>query len=267
MARSGRLYSHRNLIRHLPDVTHCSPREGVLLPESRGGSFSLTEKRKNIVKCYHPAPQQIVHRGEGGLEILPDGRFVGTRAGGSGQLYTIDPRSGAVTLVSLSAGGPQTGSLNGLTFADPTIPFDRFKVTLAWIKVTNRYESRDRIHVWGRFHAPDGIDPVAEAVTIGFGGDEGFNLTIPAGSFERTGRRKRFWWWSQGKWEYRAPHGTSGIRKMQIWDDGRFWLSAERLDLGGVDLHEPVDFTIWLGNNTGGLAMPFNHRGFYFNHH
>ncbi|MCZ6916958.1 MAG: hypothetical protein O7I93_09290 [Gemmatimonadetes bacterium] len=204
-----------------------------------------------------------------GLEILPNGRFVATRAGGISELYTIDPAGGRATLMPLASSGSLTGHLNGLTFADPTIPFDQFKVTLAWVRISDRYSSnRDRVFVWGRFRAPDGIDPVNEDVTIGFGSEHGFYLTIPAGSFERKGRRKgHFWRWFRGRWEYRAPHGTSGIRRMQIWDDGRFTLSAERLDLSGVDLREPVDFSIWLGNNTGGFAIPFNHKGFFFNRH
>ena len=172
-----------------------------------------------------------------------------------------------VTAVPLSSGGSLAGQLNGLTFADPTVPFDRFDVTRAWIKISHRHANRDRVRVWGQFHAPDGINPVNEDVTVGFGGKEGFYLTIPAGSFERKGRPKGHRWWrSKGKWEYRAPHGTSGIRRMRIWDDGRFRMRAERLDLSDVDLQEPVDFSIWLGNNTGGFAIPFNHKGSFFNH-
>lgn len=93
--------------------------------------------------------------------------------------------------------------------------------------------------------ASDGVDPINEEVTVTFGE---FTETLLAGSFVRSWRG------------YRYDNGN-GIRPMRIYDSGRFVLQLRRIDTSGIDLREPVPFTLQIGNDTGEVALKFNRRG------
>lgn len=118
--------------------------------------------------------------------------------------------------------------------------FEVFEIDRAHV-VLNRGSSYDRFSVQGRFalaEESDGIDPLTEEVTFGFGT---FTQTV-SGFFRDE---------EDGSFVFHGPR--PGIRHLIIHDDGEFRVDAEDVDLSGTDFSGPVVVWLQIGND-GGVA-------------
>lgn len=115
---------------------------------------------------------------------------------------------------------------------------------------TGRRRSRDRFDVEGRLPLSllECFDPYYEAFTINFAGLE----LIVAGPFVRK----------DDKWALRDSRHRQGIRKIDLFDDGRFRIQAMGLDLHGVNFDGvPVDFSLLFGpDDIGEASIQFDRR-------
>ncbi len=98
-------------------------------------------------------------------------------------------------------------------------------------------------------------------VTVTFGEGAGrFTEMIPAGSFELDPRKGVYQYKVKGK---AAPGGQ--IKSMNITPDGRFEVTADRVELTGViDFSNPesyVSFTVQIGGELQGVGITFNEDG------
>ena len=184
------------------------------------------------------------------LEILPDGRFIATRARGSNQIYEVnpvrDPGSGLaeVTLIPLDL-PTLNGTLNGLTVAGHR--FANFTIRKAEIKFKTASAINDRFNVKGTFtldENSDGFNLDAEGVKVTVGTSA---ITIPAGSFTEKG---------SGKFKFKGPI-NGAVVKMEIkqiyTDTFRFKVEAKGVDLTGTP--NPLDMGLAIGNDRGTVTI------------
>jgi hypothetical protein len=96
----------------------------------------------------------------------------------------------------------------------------------------------------------DGIDPLAEDVTIGL---DGFSLTIDAGSFHRRGRRNyKFNGVIDGvriSADLKAPHSRGKWKKGHAHRAWTFKFKGKNADLSSVE--KPVDTLLKIGDDIG----------------
>ncbi len=110
------------------------------------------------------------------------------------------------------------------------------------------HDNHDRFQVRGSFTLGDGsngIDPANEDVTVTLAG---FSETIPAGSFSSL----KF-----HRWQYLGPR-SGALRRVVIREDGRFLVEAEGIDLTGIDLDNPVPFSLQVGDDIGETTINGN---------
>ncbi len=74
-----------------------------------------------------------------------------------------------------------------------------------------------------------------------------YTQPVSAGSFVRK----------HNKFEFKAQKGATGITKIEIRDDGRIRVKAKKIELGDLDLSQPIEFSIQIGNDLGSLLIPF----------
>ena len=107
----------------------------------------------------------------------------------------------------------------------------------------------DRFYVAGNMDLgaeSDGVHVANEEMMVTFGP---FREVLPAGLFTCEGDRENRTCLFNGD--------PGGITKMLITIQGRFiqfWLTAEGLDLRGIDLGRPVTFSLQIKNNLGVTA-------------
>ena len=81
---------------------------------------------------------------------------------------------------------------------------------------------------------------------------------FPPVPFARRNRRRSH------KWYYKAGHGTSGIQKFELRDDGRFKIqlgSSDNADLREIEFEEAFVLSISLGSDRGEPEMRLTSRG------
>ena len=128
-------------------------------------------------------------------------------------------------------------------------PEGPLKIKKAKVKL-HHSPNRDSFDVWGKFvlgDNSDGTDALNEDVIVTF---NGYTETIPAGSFVRY--KKHF--------EYKEPQ-KGAIMKIKLKDDGRFEVKAKGLDLDGIDLNDPVSYSLQVGDDLGETEIQFNKKG------
>ena len=128
-------------------------------------------------------------------------------------------------------------------------PFAAFDIEEAEVELEEDEANSDEFEVEGRFELgdnSDGIDPLNEEVIVTFAG---FSQTIPAGSFIRDDDDEGF--------EFEVEGDVSGIKEIEIRDDGEFEVEGRGLDLGGIDFANPVPFSLQIGNDLGETEIPF----------
>ncbi len=114
-------------------------------------------------------------------------------------------------------------------------------------------EDGDRFEVRGTFvlgAGGDGTDMRNVDVTVTFGS---YSQTIPAGAFYRDDDDEGF------QYDGDPP----GIKRIDIDDDGEFRVKARGVDLSGLDLSQPVPFSIRIGNYLGMTEISFDDDGRY----
>ncbi|MFQ5613885.1 MAG: hypothetical protein ACE5H9_17325, partial [Anaerolineae bacterium] len=74
-----------------------------------------------------------------------------------------------------------------------------------------------------------------------------FHETVPAGSFERDNDDEGF--------QFDGDNG--GIKKIDLRDDGEFRVKGRDLNLDGINLDEPVAFSLQIGDDLGETGIPF----------
>lgn len=159
------------------------------------------------------------------------------------------------TLYALGGQSPTTPLLTNEAFVPlPSvnlIPFDPFDIDRARVEL-DRGATRDRFRVQGVFElgaGNNGIDVLNEDVTVTF---DGFTETIiPAGSFFRDDDDEGF--------QYNGF--PVGIKRISIRDDGKFEVRARGLDLSGIDLDNPVPFSLQIGDDFGETEITFDDKG------
>ncbi|MFC1491705.1 FG-GAP repeat domain-containing protein [Nitrospinota bacterium] len=157
---------------------------------------------------------------------------------------------GKPDILASSASNPKKAVvfLNTTITAPSEIPFAAFGIRKARVKLDKKAD-KDKFDVKGRFTLgddSDGSDPLNEDVTVTFGD---FTETIPAGSFVLKGKDDKV------KFEFKGPKG--GIIKVKIRGDGRFDVKARGLDLGALDIANPVPFSLQVGDDVGETEISF----------
>ncbi len=127
----------------------------------------------------------------------------------------------------------------------PIIPFESLDIDHARVKDGDRFEVRGSI-VLGEGN--NGLDGLKEEVTVVF---DGFAHIIPAGTCK--GDDDKF------KCKVDLPGG--GRLKVNIKDGGEFRVEAREVDLSGIDLANPVTFTLQIGNYYGKADIQFDDKG------
>ena len=127
--------------------------------------------------------------------------------------------------------------------AESSLPFAVFDIEKAEAELE---EDGDEFEVEGRFVAASAIDVLNEDVTVTFGD---FCETIPAGSFFRDDDKEGF--------QFEVQGDVSGIKKIEIRDDGEFEVKGRGMDLSGIDFASPVPFSLQIGDDRGISAIPF----------
>ena len=151
-------------------------------------------------------------------------------------------------------GAAETGTAEVTVTAEAVIY--EIAVTKARVRLDRRHRpSRDRFDVEGRLPLDllALLDP-AEIVTIEF---EGFAaLEIPAGALVRRDRRRTH------MWRFTAGRRSSGIRKFELHDDGRFKIQVRDVSfsLSPADFPRALDFSITLGSDVGETEIEFDSR-------
>ena len=96
------------------------------------------------------------------------------------------------------------------------------------------------------------FDPGEDAAIVRLEGV--FETILLPGSFVWKGR-------NLDKLEFKAPHGTPGIRNLQIRDDGRFKVQVKDVDLGDIDLDVPVTFSLVMGDRLFHQQVQLDEKG------
>jgi hypothetical protein len=112
---------------------------------------------------------------------------------------------------------------------------------------------RDQFWVSGQFvleNTSDGLALLHEKVTMTF---DALRETIPAEAFFlfRNGRG------------FRVFKGIRGATTIYLDEYGSFSVTVRGVDLGAIDLTNPVPFSLQVGNNLGTTAILFNHEGHF----
>ncbi len=142
--------------------------------------------------------------------------------------------------------GAASDSDNVLITAEvlPTIPFESLDIDRARVKKGGRLEVRGSF-VLGEGN--NGLDATNEEVTVVF--DE-FEVVIPGGTCVRDD--------DEFECEVSLPEG--GRLKVKIDDDGEFRVEAREVDLSGIELREPVAFSLQIGDDRGNTTIDFDNR-------
>ncbi|MFQ5741652.1 MAG: FG-GAP repeat protein [Acidobacteriota bacterium] len=150
-------------------------------------------------------------------------------------------------------GDDDAGSSSGSAYVYElmrNVPFDVFIIERARVEL--RDATKYRLEVRGRFvlgASSDGIAVPYEDVTVTF---NAYSETIPAGSFIRD---------DDDDEGFQFNGASGGITQIKIWNDGRFRVKARGLDLSGIDLTNPVPFSLQIGDDLGVAEIPFDHKG------
>ena len=236
-------------------------------------------------------PQDLVSEADRAVEALirerlaaafPGERVIGEEGGddgaesawtdAAGPIWIVDPIDGTQCFLAPGAFATVTVIVDS-----PRLPFLEFEIERA--RVTLNY-GNSKFEVRGRFvldATSNGIDVLNEEVTVRFGTLEPF--IIPAGSFLRKDDD------DDEEFEYEGPSG--GITKMKIETekdrkrkkgrrlrgktrrkirekkDGKieFKVEARGLDLGDIDLNNPVLFSLQIGFDYSQRRISFDDRG------
>lgn len=177
--------------------------------------------------------------------------------GPPGQLVPLEPFQGVIDEVSiynraLTGEGGEIGAIYNAGSAGKCLASDA--ETFAALEIEEaEYESDDEdggeLEVEGMFILgadSDGMDVLNEDVIVTFGS---YSRTILAGAFfQDDGEEFKF---------------DDGVWKVEISDDGEFKLKGKRLDLSGIDLTNPVPFSLQIGDDIGQTTILFDDEDKY----
>ncbi len=162
---------------------------------------------------------------------------------------TGDPETGGGEIGAIYNAGSAGKCHVGDTPEIPEIvDFSEFEIEQA--EYESDSEDGDEFEVEGMFvlgTGSDGIDVLNEDVIVTL---HRYSQTIPAGSFFRDDDDEGF--------EF-----DDGVLQVEIRDDGEFEVKGEGLDLSGIDLTNPVAFSLQIGNDIGQTMIPFDDEGEY----
>lgn len=131
------------------------------------------------------------------------------------------------------------------------VPFALFDIERARVELEGGGE--DEVRVRGSFVLGTGtndLDPPNEEVLVMF---DGFTFTLPAGSCVRDDDDEGF--------QCDALVTDGGRLRVEIRDDGEFRVKARDVDLTGIDLTNPVPFSLQIGDDVGTTAIQFDEEG------
>ncbi len=184
--------------------------------------------------------------------------------GPPGQLVPLEPFDGIIDEVSIynRALTGADGEIGAIYYAGSAgkclaednseyegVDFSAFQIQKARYRSDGKHEGE--FDVKGMFLLgadSDDLDVLYEDVTVTF---DGYSRTILAGSFYRDDEDEGF--------EF-----DDGVLRVKIRpDEGRFKVRGERLDPSGIDLTNPVPFSLQIGDDIGQATIQFDHDGRY----
>jgi len=199
-------------------------------------------------------PQTLLAPGDFRATLsLFQGLLANPAVGGSypvaAELLSVDPDSDD----SNDGGGlpPQrvTASLPVIIVGPPPVSaFGEFSVQRATLAKPHR---KLRVSLRGRYVLgadSNGLDLPNQDCTLVFGG---YRQSLAGQDFSRH----------RHGWSFNSR--AAGIRRLLLFDDGRFRLDASGLELGQLNLAVPQYFALQLGDDAGGVAIQFDRRGRY----
>lgn len=134
------------------------------------------------------------------------------------------------------------------------LPFSRFTIERAKLFI-NRH-SRGNFIAKGRYK-PDpggnGLDLGHDDVSLTIGP---FSQTIPGASFRIKPKGAKF-----KNFKFKRFH--SGVMQLSLYQNGRFFIHARRLNLPGLQPGEPVSFALKIGDDLGETSIAFDAFGHY----
>lgn len=132
----------------------------------------------------------------------------------------------------------------------PTGPVSFASLDITRALVRSGRPRRDSFFVKGTYAlgaGSNGIDPANEDIVVIFGP---FSETISGHALRRRD-------------DGYVYTGRSGVRLLELFDDGSFVVSTRSLDLSGLDLAEPVHFELQIGDDAGETGIPFSPAGLF----
>jgi hypothetical protein len=174
-----------------------------------------------------------------------------TETGGSGSVSGMHAyTTPGVYAVQVSVTDDDGGI--GASMGIPVVIPSPVKIERASVKRDKKGRpNKDKFDFRGRLVLAD-FDPETEFVIVRLLG--AFEEFVPPGSFVRKGK-------NLDKLEFKAPRGTSGIRKIEIRDDGRVRVQVKDGDIGDIDLSLPVTFSLMVGDEIFDQQVQLDEKG------
>jgi YVTN family beta-propeller protein len=177
-----------------------------------------------------------------GLAITPDGKHVYVGNKNSSSVSVIDTATNTV-VATVGVGSGPTGV--GIVPPSARVPFGAFSAELAI--AFGHTPDHDAFALLSSFtlgSTSDGIDPVAEAVTLQIGT---FTTTIPPGSFTKS---------PSGTYTFIGTINGVSLEAF-IWPTGskRFALEAAALNANLTGTLNPVQVTLQIGEDSGTTSL------------
>ena len=242
-----------------------------------GGELVFTCGSVEVEVVNGPAEAQI---GELSF-VLPTGSVVTLTKQADGRATIVNDSPGGTDPVQVLSDGSVVAEVEaGRSLVEGELPVERARVKLGGGDDDDddddhgrRRGGKDQFDIEGRFvpsSTGDGIDALTEDVAVTLGP---FTQVIPAGSL-RFGDEDD----DEADDDEEADddggddddegdaglafHGRrGGITLLRIEDDGSFRLKARGIDLGDLDLSEPVPFALRIGDDLGSEALVLDRRG------
>ncbi len=226
--------------------------------DSSGNSATAT-RTVNVVDTTAPtitAPPDVIAPATGPLTNPPLGTPTVFDAVGPVTVTNDAPAAGFPpdsTTVVIWTATDGAGNSNTST-QNVTIELSEFDMRV-WIEKARvhlhpSHPNKDDFKIYGVYELDpnsDGIDPLTEEVTVVFGD---FTQVLPVGSFVRK----------DSKFVFQVGGNVSGLKKVEIRDDGRFKVYGKNLDLTGNDFSQPIDFGLTVGDDVGATTIPFDDK-------